>query len=247
MSSPTEYQEALFRIWAAGTNFELDLQKSVKAEFARLALTRGWKGGDQDWNMHWFMCFGSDYGYGPHCEFGGVSIWPITDGETVAPRVTPVVDGPPNTPIEEDAVDPEQWEFLSRSSESDASGVRIYTPSTVSWEEVEHDDIDGMAAFETHLGDNPHDVAGWQELCAIIGIQLIPESITQCKKARNTVPSSASNTNSCDPGYQIEARQHCQSPQTSLQSASPSRRLSVIPGFSQLHQQEDEQVPEGES
>ena len=79
MSSPTEYQQALFRIWAAGTGFELDLQKSVKAEFARLALIRGWKGGDRNWNMHWFMCFGSDYGYGPHCEFVRVYGLPITD------------------------------------------------------------------------------------------------------------------------------------------------------------------------
>ena len=56
-------QEVLFRLWADGTNFVLDCDKQPKAEFARLAMARGWIGGDENWREHWEACFGEKYLY----------------------------------------------------------------------------------------------------------------------------------------------------------------------------------------
>ena len=58
----TDEQKAMLMLFAAGTDFKLDLAKSIKAEFTRLAIYyRGWKGGDESWNAHWLACFEEEY------------------------------------------------------------------------------------------------------------------------------------------------------------------------------------------
>ncbi|KAF2658510.1 hypothetical protein K491DRAFT_676330 [Lophiostoma macrostomum CBS 122681] len=173
--SPTELQKTLFSLWATGTTFELDPQKSVKAEFARLGLIRGWKGGDLNWNEHWFLCFGSDYGYGPHFA------------SRAAPAVVNYFQVPssPAPPVEAAAADANEWEFLNHDSESESSGVPISTPSTASWEEVGYPGMDISVALSALQSWIPHEVGGWQKLCLITGIEedALPKSITKCKEA----------------------------------------------------------------
>ena len=58
----TQDQKAMLMLFAAETDFNLNLTRSVKAEFTRLAIYyRGWKGGDESWNAHWLACFGEEY------------------------------------------------------------------------------------------------------------------------------------------------------------------------------------------
>ncbi|KAF2790347.1 hypothetical protein K505DRAFT_282758 [Melanomma pulvis-pyrius CBS 109.77] len=61
----TNPQHRQLGLWAAGTDFVLDVDASAKREFARLAKTRGWTGGDEEWNKHWLLCFGESYTYVP--------------------------------------------------------------------------------------------------------------------------------------------------------------------------------------
>lgn len=63
----TEGQLALIKVWANGTNFEVDMTKSPKANFAGLAKTQGWVGGDANWRLHWEACFKEVYLFG-RCE-----------------------------------------------------------------------------------------------------------------------------------------------------------------------------------
>lgn len=64
----TKPQRSQLGLWAAGTDFVLDVDASAKREFARLAKTRGWTGGDEEWNTHWLLCFGESYEYIPRCK-----------------------------------------------------------------------------------------------------------------------------------------------------------------------------------
>jgi hypothetical protein len=57
-------QCALLRVWAHGTDIVLDTRKRPKAEFARLAKSKGWIGGDKQWKVHWEACFDEAYPYG---------------------------------------------------------------------------------------------------------------------------------------------------------------------------------------
>lgn len=60
----TEGQLALIKVWASGTDFEVDTTKSPKANFAGLAKAQGWVGGDANWQMHWKACFKETYPFG---------------------------------------------------------------------------------------------------------------------------------------------------------------------------------------
>jgi hypothetical protein len=57
-------QKALLTVWAEGTDYRVDQSKTNKAEFARLALIKGWVGGDETWCARWEECFGERYLYG---------------------------------------------------------------------------------------------------------------------------------------------------------------------------------------
>ncbi|KAF2713800.1 hypothetical protein K504DRAFT_462284 [Pleomassaria siparia CBS 279.74] len=61
----TELQQNFFRSWANGTAFVLDLEASPKREFARIAKSLGWIGGDANWCQYWRTCFGEEYNYSP--------------------------------------------------------------------------------------------------------------------------------------------------------------------------------------
>lgn len=75
MESP-EGQLALIKVWAHGTDFEVDGTKSPKANFAALAKAQGWEGGDTNWQMHWEACFKEAYLFGRgHQE---ASLAPVT-------------------------------------------------------------------------------------------------------------------------------------------------------------------------
>lgn len=65
ITPPTQAQKALFSTLATGTDFVLTVgpQKTLKAEFARLAKTKGWEGGSEEWNKYWHECFGEEYTY----------------------------------------------------------------------------------------------------------------------------------------------------------------------------------------
>ncbi|KAF2633689.1 hypothetical protein BU25DRAFT_381337 [Macroventuria anomochaeta] len=60
----SEGQLALIRVWANGTDFEIDNSKSPKANFAGLAKAQGWVGGDANWRLHWEACFKEPYLFG---------------------------------------------------------------------------------------------------------------------------------------------------------------------------------------
>lgn len=60
----SEGQLALLRVWANGTEFEVDTARTPKANFAGLAKTQGWVGGDANWQLHWEACFKEDYPFG---------------------------------------------------------------------------------------------------------------------------------------------------------------------------------------
>ncbi|KAF9696932.1 hypothetical protein EKO04_004829 [Ascochyta lentis] len=60
----SEGQIALIKVWANGTDFEVDNTKSPKANFAGLAKARGWVGGDANWRLHWEACFKELYLFG---------------------------------------------------------------------------------------------------------------------------------------------------------------------------------------
>ena len=60
----SEGQLALIKVWAHGTDFEVDDTQSPKANFAALAKAQGWEGGDTNWRMHWEACFKEEYPFG---------------------------------------------------------------------------------------------------------------------------------------------------------------------------------------
>ncbi|KAJ7742038.1 hypothetical protein B0H16DRAFT_1423546 [Mycena metata] len=45
----------------------------------------------------------------------------------------------------------------------------------------------GREEFTRHFGSDDKGLDGWQGLCATVGIEEIPDSITQCKKVLRTV------------------------------------------------------------
>ena len=53
----SEGQLALIKVWAHGTDFEVDDTQSPKANFAALAKAQGWR-------MHWEACFKEEYPFG---------------------------------------------------------------------------------------------------------------------------------------------------------------------------------------
>ena len=57
----SEVQQALFRQWAEGTDFELKIDGSLKRQFNELAKLLNWVGGEEPWNAHWKECFGEEY------------------------------------------------------------------------------------------------------------------------------------------------------------------------------------------
>lgn len=67
----SEGQLALIKVWADGTDFEVDNTNSPKANFASLAKAQGWVGGDAKWRWHWEACFREPYLFGGR----GESFW----------------------------------------------------------------------------------------------------------------------------------------------------------------------------
>jgi len=59
----SDTQQALFRQWAEGTDFELNTSDTPKRQFNILAQLRGWVGGGSDWNEAWKECFNEVYIY----------------------------------------------------------------------------------------------------------------------------------------------------------------------------------------
>lgn len=57
----TEAQRTLFRLWADGTDFILDVHDSPKRQFNILAKSLGWVGGEEPWNTKWYECFKEEY------------------------------------------------------------------------------------------------------------------------------------------------------------------------------------------
>lgn len=64
----SEGQLALIKLWTDGTDFEVDFNKSPKANFAGLAKAQGWVGGDANWRLHWEACFKEPYLFGRQGE-----------------------------------------------------------------------------------------------------------------------------------------------------------------------------------
>jgi hypothetical protein len=64
-----EGQLALIKVWANGTDFNIDTTKSPKANFAGLAKAQGWVGGDANWRLHWEACFREPYLFGRCSEY----------------------------------------------------------------------------------------------------------------------------------------------------------------------------------
>ncbi|KAL1606975.1 hypothetical protein SLS59_002677 [Nothophoma quercina] len=60
----SEGQLALIKVWANDTDFEVDNNRSPKANFAGLAKAQGWVGGDANWRLHWEACFKEPYLFG---------------------------------------------------------------------------------------------------------------------------------------------------------------------------------------
>ena len=60
----SEGQLALIKVWANGTEYEIDTTISAKANFAGLAKAQGWIGGDANWRLHWEACFKEPYLFG---------------------------------------------------------------------------------------------------------------------------------------------------------------------------------------
>ncbi|KAJ4365990.1 hypothetical protein N0V95_000367 [Ascochyta clinopodiicola] len=75
----SEGQLALMKVWANGTDFEIDTTKSPKANFAGLAKAQGWVGGDANWRLHWEACFKELYLFGHR----GASTTPATPATPV--------------------------------------------------------------------------------------------------------------------------------------------------------------------
>ena len=61
----TSAQEVIFQHLAEGTDFILNVDISPKAEFSRLALVKGWIGGDAKWKENWLQLFEEVYPYNP--------------------------------------------------------------------------------------------------------------------------------------------------------------------------------------
>lgn len=64
----SENQLALIKVWADDTNFDIDVTRSPKANFAGLAKAKGWVGGDANWRSHWEACFKEKYPFGRQGE-----------------------------------------------------------------------------------------------------------------------------------------------------------------------------------
>jgi hypothetical protein len=71
----SDAQQALFREWAEGTEFELKINASPKQQFNVLAKLLHWVGGEEPWNAHWKECFGEEYIWR-----AGSSMYPIDFG-----------------------------------------------------------------------------------------------------------------------------------------------------------------------
>lgn len=57
-------QTSMLNAWGVDSGFSVDPAKRPKVEFARLAKMKGWVGGDANWCLHWYACFGEEYPYG---------------------------------------------------------------------------------------------------------------------------------------------------------------------------------------
>lgn len=57
----TNAQQELFRQWAEGTDFILDLNDRPKRQFNILAKLLGWASGGEPWNANWQKCFDEEY------------------------------------------------------------------------------------------------------------------------------------------------------------------------------------------
>lgn len=57
----SDAQKELFGLWAAGTDFSLDIHASLVNQFNILAKLLAWDDGGEDWNLHWKECFGEEY------------------------------------------------------------------------------------------------------------------------------------------------------------------------------------------
>jgi hypothetical protein len=64
----SEGQLALIKVWADGTDFEVDSTMSPKANFGGLAKAKGWVGADAEWCSHWEACFNQPYLFGRQGE-----------------------------------------------------------------------------------------------------------------------------------------------------------------------------------
>jgi hypothetical protein len=42
----------------------------------------------------------------------------------------------------------------------------------------------GREEFSHHFGRDDNRLAGWQAMCSTVGVKMVPDSITQCKKVR---------------------------------------------------------------
>jgi len=57
----SDAQQALFRTWAAGSVFMLDIHEAPKSQFRALAKLLDWVDGEQTWCSRWEECFGEEY------------------------------------------------------------------------------------------------------------------------------------------------------------------------------------------
>ncbi|KAI4627251.1 uncharacterized protein J4E87_003813 [Alternaria ethzedia] len=57
----SDSQQALFRTWAAGSVFMLNIHDAPKSQFRVLAKLLNWVEGEQTWCTRWEECFGEEY------------------------------------------------------------------------------------------------------------------------------------------------------------------------------------------
>ncbi|CAN9141763.1 unnamed protein product [Alternaria alternata] len=186
----SETQRALLQVWADDIGHVVDLNNSPKAEFARLEKAKGWIGGSPDWCYHWEKCFSETYSWGVHIksldELSGsveilnydqsISMDVATDdgdtGSNMSGRENPVWNDftdfvhHPNAPFKE------EFERLARIKGWDRRTKR-QNLITLLRTEVEFywssNDVDKLECY--------------QYLCREMGIEQIPCTVTQARKA----------------------------------------------------------------
>jgi len=57
----SDAQQALFRTWATGSVFVLDIHEAPESQFHVLAKLLDWVDGEQTWCSRWEECFGEEY------------------------------------------------------------------------------------------------------------------------------------------------------------------------------------------